>query len=468
MVSWLLLAALLAQGLPVRPDQGGTITGILRDAAGKPLPSVRVAAIPQEGDAAAVMAGQTEAMSALAETDQNGRYVLDNLPPGRYYIAAGRLDGQTFYPGILDKKDGKTILVAAGLQVTGIDFSMRNESQGRAAAVGIFIGVGGSPTMRIPLDVRVEGGSKVPIFSPRGMAMLKFTPVGTGTDVLLPINWPDLTFFSPPPDYRISVQGLPDGFSVKSMTYGATDLLTAPLVIPAPVFNAQTAVQMLSLSGGQAPLTLINVPAGGGTAPAGPLSIVLSANVAAAPSGVLVAGRVTTGARSIYLSGVPGMLYSDGTFEFRGVRPGRYSIVTLDNPAARPVVASVVVGDRDLDRLEPLQTPVLPIGTLGVRPSPGGPGPSSIVPLAALRGLVSDKDRAEPLRGRVFISGGFYGTSTDLGEDGRFEFSNLLPGDYNIEVQLFRRESVKQRVTVGEDGVSIEMVSAAPEADAAR
>jgi hypothetical protein len=142
--------------------------------------------------------------------------------------------------------------------------------------------------------------------------------------------------------------------------------------------------------------------------------------------------------------------------------------VTLDNSSTRPAVASVVVGDRDLDGVEAQQSPVLPIGGLGVRTSPGDPGPSSVVPLATLRGIVSDKDMREPLRGRVFISGGFYGTSMDIGEDGGFEFSNLLPGDYNIEAQVFRRDSVKRRVTVGDDGARIEILSASPETEAIR
>ena len=33
-----------------------------------------------------------QATVSLAETDSTGRYQLENVPPGRYYITAGRLD----------------------------------------------------------------------------------------------------------------------------------------------------------------------------------------------------------------------------------------------------------------------------------------------------------------------------------------------------------------------------------------
>ena len=41
------------------------------------------------------------------------------------------------------------------------------------------------------------------------------------------------------------------------------------------------------------------------------------------------------------------MVYTDGTFEFLGVLPGRYTVVTLDNPGReRSVGASIVAGNQ--------------------------------------------------------------------------------------------------------------------------
>ena len=75
------------QGVPVQPQQGGTITGVLRDTTGKPFPGIRIAAVAQPDSLAENR--NSAAMSALAETDAAGRYRLENVPPGKYYIAAG-------------------------------------------------------------------------------------------------------------------------------------------------------------------------------------------------------------------------------------------------------------------------------------------------------------------------------------------------------------------------------------------
>ena len=88
----LMSLVLLLQGIPVQ--QGGTVTGILRDSLGKPVAGIRMAAVARDAlDSAA------SAMAGIAETDEQGRFVLENIPPGRYTIAAGRLDLQTYHPG---------------------------------------------------------------------------------------------------------------------------------------------------------------------------------------------------------------------------------------------------------------------------------------------------------------------------------------------------------------------------------
>jgi hypothetical protein len=73
--------AILFQGIPVQAQQSGTVTGVLRDIDGKPMPNARVAAIPQPQDSGAIP--DAGVMSALAETDAEGRYRLENVPPGQ-------------------------------------------------------------------------------------------------------------------------------------------------------------------------------------------------------------------------------------------------------------------------------------------------------------------------------------------------------------------------------------------------
>jgi hypothetical protein len=59
--------------------------------------------------------------------------------------------------------------------------------------------------------------------------------------------------------------------------------------------------------------------------------------------------------------------------------------------------------------------------------------------------------------GMVFLNGGVSGTSYSIEEDGTFRFGPLLPGRYNMEVNLFAHQTEKRTVVVGDDGASIEL-----------
>jgi hypothetical protein len=89
MLSGIMMAVLLtlsiwtAQGIPVLPNQSGTVTGVLRTAAGSPAAGVRVSALskPEEITELAV----SSSLAGIAETDASGRFRLESIPPGRYY-----------------------------------------------------------------------------------------------------------------------------------------------------------------------------------------------------------------------------------------------------------------------------------------------------------------------------------------------------------------------------------------------
>jgi hypothetical protein len=128
--------------------------------------------------------------------------------------------------------------------------------------------------------------------------------------------------------------------------------------------------------------------------------------------------------RVIYLSGTPGTVFADGSFEFRNVVPGRHVIMTVDNPpATQALAASVVVGTGDLTGVEVSGTAVLPLNPrTPVMRIPSSTQTPGALPLATLRGHVLDAETGTPLKlGTVFVVGDSF-ARYELGAEGTFEF----------------------------------------------
>jgi hypothetical protein len=195
--------------------------------------------------------------------------------------------------------------------------------------------------------------------------------------------------------------------------------------------------------------------------PTAPLAILLSRDPSPPSAGVRVTGRISGKDNgSIYISGVPGLSFSDGTFEFLGVPPGRHSIAARSPKTGQAFGTAVIVGDRDVNGIELEPATVLPLGIQ--TPAPPGPvgthATGSRIPFVPLSGKVVDSKTKQAVRtGRVFLEGGFSGASLDLNEDGSFKFGPLLPGRYNMEVNFFEHQTYKQTVVVGDDGAKLEI-----------
>jgi hypothetical protein len=86
----------------------GTVIGVLRTNEGAPMPSVRVAVLPADGTDAG------DVLQAIVQTDSDGRYRIENVPPGRYHIMTGRMDSPLFHPGVDDVRRATTIVVEDG------------------------------------------------------------------------------------------------------------------------------------------------------------------------------------------------------------------------------------------------------------------------------------------------------------------------------------------------------------------
>jgi len=428
-------STLLAQDAPVLINQNGTVAGVLRDTTGAPAVGVRVSAMTRPDEIKDLAAASS--FGALAETDSAGRFRLENVPPGRYYIVAGRVDAPTYYPGTVQANEGKVVQITPGLSVTGIDFVLNNGSVGRANA-----DLAGYTAWVIPIQTRVEGGGRIPLFIAGKFPVLRLTRFnGARTDVSL--NTPSVTLSEPGsmnspssavPDYRVTVENLPDSYALKSMTFGSTDLRVDAMKLP----RANTGSTVTQ-------------------------SIVITLTAPSTPqlAGARVSGLLPGDARrSIYISGNPGAIYSDGTFEFIGVSPGRHNIVTLDNPGAtRSLGATLIVGDRDVPNIALEDISVAPMNSdQAATPSPAGDRrPGIRIAPVSIHGRVSDTDTHEPFNAGKIVINGNYGYPFLLNDDGKFDIPKLLPGSYFVEAIVFGIGTVSRTIVLDEQDTALEL-----------
>jgi hypothetical protein len=126
---FLLIVTLLTQALAQQRTPVGSISGRLLTRGGTPAAHIRVGAtsIPEPGRTTTVVD-----FSSLTETDADGRYVLENLPPGSYHVATGLVSAPNFHPGVGTRSEATVIVVAANSVVSGIDFALKGVNvQGR-------------------------------------------------------------------------------------------------------------------------------------------------------------------------------------------------------------------------------------------------------------------------------------------------------------------------------------------------
>lgn len=466
---------LLLQGIPVQ--QGGTVTGVLRDSAGRPLEGIRITAVARPDAREDVTDGT--AMAALAQTDAEGKFTLENVPPGRYYIAAGRLDLQTYYPGTQIPNDATVVTIAAGATVSGINFALNNTSFGRASGSGVLTG---SIVAPIPVRVTVENGGKLPIFANGKLVVLRLES-NVANPLMIPID--GVEFFVPGPvagDFRVIVDGLPDTYVVKSMSYGATDitrgtfrltsanfsissmtLTPVPQPVPVPLSGNEAALRayLEGLAAGRQSYSIVPVTRSPATPPSG-VSITLALNAPRSTSGARVSGRLGSKTkRSVYISGRPGVVFSDGTFEFRDVPPGRHLIAALDNSSVA-MATMVVVGDKDIGNVELKETLLLPADARTPREPPpvGEYAPGSIVPLGRISGLVLEEATKTPItEGNVLVTAGNYSRQIPIDSNGRFETFQLLPGTYDLKLQVFGHSTSGPTVVVDDKDLTLELTT---------
>jgi hypothetical protein len=108
MFEFVMILALLIQSPQAVHLPGGTVIGVLRTNEGAPMSSVRVAVVPAD------LTDAGDVLQAIVQTDDNGRYRMESVPPGRYHIMTGRMDSPLFHPGVDDVRRATTIVVVDG------------------------------------------------------------------------------------------------------------------------------------------------------------------------------------------------------------------------------------------------------------------------------------------------------------------------------------------------------------------
>ena len=185
----------------------------------------------------------------IVETNMSGQYSLTGISPGRYYIVAGAIQALTYYPGSDAAQAARILTIEADSTLSAVDFVIPT-IPARAAASGNRI-MGPPPLPLVSGKVVVEGSRA---FLPKLYVYLVDAPnqtiygedgrkiQGSGTAGATPVSQ-DGTFrlLVPKGEYSISLitsLGDPlsaaDGYYVKSISFGAVDLLKEKLRNPGP------------------------------------------------------------------------------------------------------------------------------------------------------------------------------------------------------------------------------------------
>jgi len=327
--------------------------------------------------------------------------------------------------------------------VTGVNFVLKDESSGRIDVAAMLFGFV-QPGITIPMSFSVDGGGPVPIFGFGNYPFLRFTDsnkrvqeIGFNRNSVTVRVPPDST----PDDYKVSIEDLPAGYALKAVTYGPNDLLTDTLKIAKQAFSGQ----LLANSGNAAVSTI-------------PLSIVLTTlPLPVSPSGVRVAGRSFGAGDEIYISGMPGLLFLDGTFEFRGVSPGLHSIVKILGTSVS--AAPVIVREQDVAGVNLQITSMLPADIFSLEAKPlNGNFPSTASMVSIIGHVVDDASQEMLTEGAVTISG--YGDtrrSFAIIADGAFTIPQLLPGTYTLTINVSGYSRTTVPISVGVEDLKLEL-----------
>jgi protocatechuate 3,4-dioxygenase beta subunit len=214
------------EGLVLMLQKGAVIAGRVLDQAGEPVAEANVHAMrkpPAPSGVSSFGGPNVMATGSSAQTNDLGEFRLFSLPPGEYYVQAGRhnFDGSpgpggttmlpTYFPGTSDPEAAQPITVGAGQ--TSADVVIRMIAVSAFHVSGVVRDEAGRPVSNAMVRLVVEGRAQ--------------TPVASGVPSVP-------SFFMPTPENhaRTDTSGK---FTVRNVTNGMYTLLAiAPVVISGP------------------------------------------------------------------------------------------------------------------------------------------------------------------------------------------------------------------------------------------
>ncbi|HEX4997566.1 MAG TPA: hypothetical protein VFY29_05045 [Terriglobia bacterium] len=361
----LLLAIVLAQTQePLPPPTPGAVAGRLFFMNGTPAVGARVAVMPTDSSRA------QQALIGVGRTDSDGRYAVEGIPPGRYYLVAGPLDALTYFPGVLDLAGATVVTVNSGARLDVPDFRL---------AAPDYLKVSGRLTREDdpdtgvgPVEVRLnarlaglrsqtamtanDGSFEFPRVPP-GDYDVRATTTRSRNNVNIAVRTTDITGLrlTSMPTFRISGrlsvednQPVPAGFRQLQAAAASYPFFADIEADGSFVFHNVTAgVYKVSVN---APVAL----------PVVSVTVLddVTDFVIPIPRAFRFAGRVAVDnglilaqGASLQLNGsvrgwVP--LAADGSFEFLAVMPGKYKAEVVPPPADRMPPMDVEISDRDV------------------------------------------------------------------------------------------------------------------------